>query len=703
VFDEVPSSSDMANLRDTTPSVPKAALVASCLAAATGLTVLLGWALRLERLTAFIPGLPVMNPMTALCLVAASASLILLLPIDAGKRRKALGKFLAAVVLAIGAVKILSLVSGWDVPIDRLLFADRLNSARIPSRIAVRSAIEFLLLGGALLLLETRTRRGFRPAEILCAASAVIAFLALFGYSYGLITLYRTQTYEPMSLPGAIAFIALAAGTLLARTGAGAMRVIVSDTAGGLLARLLLPLGFLLPVLFGALRLAGETSNWYSSRVGIALFATAFTLVFLLAVGLTTRVLFRADTERNAAEERVRQLNAELEQRVADRTAELNLLNQELRQASNAKDDFLAVLSHELRTPLTPALAAAGYLAEHGDLPEELREEVVGIRANVQLEARLIDDLLDLTRITRGKIELHLEAVDAHDLLRKTLEIVHEDVRQKQLDLVSDLAAPDHHVRADRVRLQQVFWNLLSNAVKFTARGGRITVRSRNDGGHFTLEVTDTGVGIEPELQSRIFKAFEQGERSIARQFGGLGLGLTISKTLLDLQGGTISVRSEGKNHGASFDVTFQVVAAPELKSREGSARAGTIPEGLDLLLVDDHAQTLHVLSRLLRKRGHKVSTADSVKSALHLLDRARFDALISDIGLPDGNGCDVMRAAKQRQELRGIAVSGFGMDDDIRRSKEAGFEHHLTKPVDLNDLETCLGQITSHLRPGVD
>jgi CheY-like chemotaxis protein/anti-sigma regulatory factor (Ser/Thr protein kinase) len=267
-------------------------------------------------------------------------------------------------------------------------------------------------------------------------------------------------------------------------------------------------------------------------------------------------------------------------------------------------------------------------------------------------------------------------------------------VRQNQLDVVTDFAAPDHHVRADRVRLQQVFWNLLNNAVKFSAKGGRITLRSWNDEGRFALEVQDTGVGIEPELQEKIFQPFEQGENSIRRQFGGLGLGLTISKKLVDLHSGTIAVQSEGRDQGASFQVMLNVVAPPEKSKSERTPRSAAIAKGLDLLLVDDHAQTLHVLSRLLRKLGHNVSTADSVKCALQLLDDARFDVLISDIGLPDGNGCEVMRAAKQHHALPGIALSGFGTDEDIQRSSSAGFAVHLTKPIDVHELHDAIRKL---------
>ncbi|MDP9003218.1 MAG: ATP-binding protein, partial [Verrucomicrobiota bacterium] len=363
-------------------------------------------------------------------------------------------------------------------------------------------------------------------------------------------------------------------------------------------------------------------------------------------------------------------------------------------KANQAKDDFLAVLSHELRTPLTPALAAASYLAEHEQLPLELREEVIAIRRNVQFEARLIDDLLDLTRITRGKLELHPEAVDAHRLLHNALTIVHEDVVRKELEVVTELDAPHHHLWADPIRIQQVFWNLLNNAVKFTPKGGSITLRTTNQNGKVSFEICDTGIGIEREQQARIFSAFEQGELTITRQFGGLGLGLAISDTLLKLHGGTIDVHSLGKDRGASFRVTLGVIADPAIAIVPATNGEATPARSLRLLLVDDHADTRRILSRLLGKCGHEVSTADCAESALQLLERDRFDALISDIGLPDSSGYELVREAKGRQALKGIALSGFGMEEDVRRSLEAGFDYHLTKPVEFADLRSLLQKI---------
>ena len=360
-------------------------------------------------------------------------------------------------------------------------------------------------------------------------------------------------------------------------------------------------------------------------------------------------------------------------------------------KANRAKDDFLASLSHELRTPLTPAMVAASYLAENKNLPAEFREDVTAIWRNVQLEAQLIDDLLDVTRITRGKIEVHHEVVDVHRLLHSAVEIVQSDISKKHIELVIDLDATEHHIWADPVRIQQVFWNLINNAVKFTPARGRISIRSRNKGEHFVFEISDTGIGIEPEQAARIFEPFQQGERSITRRFGGLGLGLTISKTLLDLHGGTISVESAGKNRGTTFRVLLDVLHRPVKATSEKRSKSVTAPKRLRLLLVDDHADTRHVLARLLIKSGHEVATADSADKALKILDGGRFDALISDIGLPDCSGYELVREAKRRQPLKGIALSGLGMDEDVLRSMEAGFDSHLIKPINFQELKSIL------------
>ena len=377
------------------------------------------------------------------------------------------------------------------------------------------------------------------------------------------------------------------------------------------------------------------------------------------------------------------------------RTRELDAARLAAEKASQAKDDFLAVLSHELRTPLTPVLAAAGYIIEKsGDMSrDEILQEMETIRRNVRLEAQLIDDLLDLTRISRGKIEMRFEAVDVHAAITQTLEICREDIAGKELRVETQLEAEEHWVWADPTRIRQVFWNLLTNAVKFTPTGGAITIRTLSQRpGWLLIEVTDTGLGIDPEQASRIFNAFEQGERTVTRQFGGLGLGLAITRSLVSMHSGSISVHSEGKGRGATFRIEMPLLRNSPNAATVRSSNAQASSLSLSILLVDDHDDTRGVLARLLTRLGHRVETAGDVKSALELIRSAPFDVMISDIGLPDGSGLELMREARREQgQLRGIAVSGFGMEEDCRRSEEAGFEAHLNKPIDFATLREAL------------
>jgi hypothetical protein len=365
-------------------------------------------------------------------------------------------------------------------------------------------------------------------------------------------------------------------------------------------------------------------------------------------------------------------------------------------KAGKAKDDFLAALSHELRTPLTPALAAATYMEDNAaKLPPEFAEDVQMIRRNVQLQARLIDDLLDLTRITRGKLRIDLESCDAHSIIRNAIETASSAIAAKKLKLSTKLHAKEHCIWADCIRLQQVFWNLINNAVKFTSPGGQIAIGTYNDeGGRFHFDITDNGIGIEPERLASLFVPFEQADASVTRQFGGLGLGLAISKHLVELHHGTIEVESRGRSFGATFKVTLNTL--PEgVRPTDLGSRAPRHPrKRLRILLVEDHRDTQRTLSRLLTHFGHDVLTAGNKRSALELLDSGNIDVLLCDIGLPDGNGYEVVSQAKRKQPIKAIAITGFGTEQDIRRSNEAGFDSHLVKPVDLHKLQTVLDQV---------
>jgi PAS domain S-box-containing protein len=370
----------------------------------------------------------------------------------------------------------------------------------------------------------------------------------------------------------------------------------------------------------------------------------------------------------------------------------LALAKEEAELANRAKDQFLAMLSHELRTPLTPVLTVAQVLEADPNLPEDMRPLVEIVRRNIELEARLIDDLLDLNRIIRGKLPLDLGYVDAHGLIRNVVEICQSDLNNANVRFVIDLQASRSIIHADTARIQQVFWNLLKNAIKFTPSNGSIAIRTRNaeaDGG-LIIDFQDTGIGIDREILPKIFHAFEQGESAITRNFGGLGLGLAISKAITDTHGAVLTADSLGKGQGATFTLAIPTVTndTPELRKINGSSSLSELSHPWRILFVDDHEDTGRVNQVLLERRGYRVALAQNFAEAAALAHAKEFDLLISDIGLPDRSGHDVMRELRAiNPTIRGIALSGFGMEEDIRRSLAAGFDEHLTKPVTFSKL----------------
>jgi PAS domain S-box-containing protein len=423
-------------------------------------------------------------------------------------------------------------------------------------------------------------------------------------------------------------------------------------------------------------------------------------------------LVLREITERKEAEEeRVRTLR----EQAARAEAEAEMLREraaraEAEAASRAKDRFLATLSHELRTPLTPILATATAMLDDPTTPGAFRTVLEMIRRNVALEARLIDDLLDLTRIRGGKLHLERAIVDAHELIHQVAGICREDLRSKRLGLALDLAARRHYVDADPARLQQVFWNLLKNAIKFTPAGGVISIRSRDEdacpegaaNAALVVEVSDTGVGIEPDALPRIFGVFDQGGVAPQPRSGGLGLGLTISRSIAEQHGGRLTAASGGKGLGATFTVTLPTTDAVPLPAPlvEPPTPEGPVPRRpLTILLVEDNVDTLNYLSRMLARRGHEIHTADSFSSAIRMAAALDFDVLVSDIELPDGSGLELMVTLRSNRAVAGIALSGFGSAEDIELSRSAGFAEHLTKPVDFRTLEEAIGQVAAGAR----
>lgn len=396
---------------------------------------------------------------------------------------------------------------------------------------------------------------------------------------------------------------------------------------------------------------------------------------------------------------------------------ELKRIRDEAVAASRAKDDFLAALSHELRTPLNPVLLLASASANNLELPPAIRDDFELIRKNVDLEARLIDDLLDLTRITRGKLQLDLHQCDLHGILTDALGNVRSEILEKRLVLISDLAAIESSVWGDSVRLQQVFWNILKNAVKFTPPGGRIAIATQNVENQLTVKITDTGIGMMPQEIDRAFQAFSQGEHAVPganlHRFGGLGLGLAITKMLVELHDGQIGASSAGRDQGSTFIVVLPLARGKmsertESRGEPDASRSNSLhplpptptrsPMPMNrrrILLVEDHSPTRLTLLHLLKSRHFDVSAVGTASDAHKLTLTNEFDLVISDVGLPDRNGYELMGELRAIQpRLIGIALSGYGMEEDLARSQAAGFSFHLVKPITIGLLEEAIASL---------
>jgi PAS domain S-box-containing protein len=374
----------------------------------------------------------------------------------------------------------------------------------------------------------------------------------------------------------------------------------------------------------------------------------------------------RADADRlRAAFERDRLANEEAASRLA----------------SEAKDRFLAVLSHELRTPLTPIVLTLDRL--EAAVPDDpvTRQALDTIRRNLAIETRLIDDLLDITRIERDRLNLADEPVDLHAAVRDAVDMCAEELGSARLGLEVELGAWNPYVRGDGTRLRQVFWNLLRNAFRYTTAGGSVRIHTYDREGWVCTEVTDTGRGIAPEDLERVFEPFEQaGGRATS---SGLGLGLAICRGLVRAHGGKIRAASNGTERGTTFTVELPTCAAPSNRRADMRRAVPGTHAGLRILLVEDNDDTAEAMATLLRIHGYDVATAHTLDEARRG-GTARFDVLLSDVQLPDGSGHELLRELAAQGPVSAIAMSGFGTERDVRRSLDAGFAKHLVKPVPI-------------------
>jgi PAS domain S-box-containing protein len=381
---------------------------------------------------------------------------------------------------------------------------------------------------------------------------------------------------------------------------------------------------------------------------------------------------------------------------------ELRLAKEVAERANLAKDGFLATLSHELRTPLTPALMAVSALQQDKTLSSRAQADLAMIRRNIVLETRLIDDLLDLTRITHNKLELIKIPLDIHSVLQNAVDVCVSGIEAKNLDLSLTLTAKETGTLGDMVRLQQVFWNVIRNATKFTPIGGAIRISTSNpQPGILAIRIADSGIGFEPEDCEKLFESFRQVGEWVTRRTGGLGLGLAISRAIVNAHDGRIWAESAGPNLGANIQIELPILKAAPSPLISEIAPSVVTTSGLRILLVEDHEDTRQVFQAILSQKGHAVKSVATGAAALALAAAQTFDLVISDLGLPDLSGTELMTILRDRYSLRGIALSGYGMEEDIRKSKSAGFDHHLTKPVDPAKIDQLLMKLKGE-RAGV-
>ncbi|HEY8227613.1 MAG TPA: response regulator [Pyrinomonadaceae bacterium] len=402
--------------------------------------------------------------------------------------------------------------------------------------------------------------------------------------------------------------------------------------------------------------------------------------------GVEHRRLMLAEQKARADLE---QLNRELEFRIEERTAELRTLNEELAEANRAKDVFLATLSHELRTPLTPVVGWIKLL-RNGTLDATgVAQALDAIERNAWLQSRLIDDLLDTSRIATGKLHFEPQATDLNTAVKAAVDTVLASAASRNIDLTVRLSSAPIVVQAEPVRLQQIIWNLISNAIKFTDAGGKVTVMTDVDGPDARVTVEDTGVGIDPEFLPHVFDRFRQADGSTSRLHGGLGLGLAIAHALTKMHGGSLAAESAGKGHGSRFILQLKVDKAAHTPVEIAVQKQHPL-FGLKVLIVEDSPDTLALLKTIFIQEGAQVITATTAAEAISVLKKTIPHVILSDIGMPDIDGFDLLLKIRDMPHLGdvpAIAISGYASESDRKHALTVGYCALLAKPVDVDAL----------------
>jgi signal transduction histidine kinase/CheY-like chemotaxis protein len=678
-----------------------AAVVCGGVTALIGLTALAGWVLGNEHLQGSAFAGINMKANSAVCL-SLMGTLVLLLGLGArGERLLAplAARCLAAAVLGVGVATLFEHLSGFNLGIDELLFKERAGAiaTESPNRMGPLASFCFSLLGLARLLIDRRL--GERaPFQYLALTVTLITSVPLLGYLFDARALYSVSKITAVALPTALALWIVSVGLLVSRPEAGLMRRLSAEDSGALLLRRLLPTAMLVPALLMLMRLWGQELGWYDQVVGRALIVISFSVVFVVVVWRTGDVIFRQAVNAARAERSLHQQVVQSLEALAD--------------VDRRKTEFLAVLAHELRNPLAPVRNAVHLLRARAHDPSEASEPHAVIERQVEHLARLIDDLMDVSRISRDSLELRKGEVRLSEVVAGALEASRYLIEAQRNRVSVQLPAAEVQLEADAARLVQVLTNLLTNAARYTPAGGEITLMARleppaeatpSGGQHqLVLSVRDTGVGIEPEHLPRIFDMFYQAGQAGRQERHGLGIGLALVHKLVELHGGSVSASSTGAGHGSTFTVRLPGAVPLPSPAVAASPTAPALPalpalQRLSVLLVEDNRDSAEMLAELLALAGAEVQLAHDGESALLLAAQLEPQVILLDIGLPGISGYDVARQVRSSswgQRARIVALTGWGNAEDRIRSKEAGIDRHLVKPVQPGVLMALLAEL---------
>jgi signal transduction histidine kinase/CheY-like chemotaxis protein len=625
------------------------------------------------------------QPNASLAAAAVGAALMLLI---FARNRAAWA--IASLATAICVATVFENLSGIDVGIDRLLLFGREwgnFATTAPGRMGLPASLSYAVLGFCLMLASAPSAASRRDwAPWLALLPLAISSLSILGYTYGSNQLYAIPGFTAIALQTATYIIALAIATV-AYAESGPTRLFGDPGPAGIAARRLLPFIFAVPILTGLLRLAGERAELYDTAFGVALHNLVEISLLLAVVGWTGQAIRRHAEQRQRAESERQELL--VLERAARREAE---------RQSTIRDEFLATLSHELRTPLNAILGWAQILKTDLTDSSEIEQAVEVIERNARLQAQLIADLLDVSRILAGKMRLHVQPVAIDLVASAAIDAVRPAADAREIRIESVLEPVGSVVNGDAGRLQQAIWNLLTNAVKFTPRGGKVQVVVARVSSHIEIRVSDTGEGIAPEFLPRLFERFRQADASTSRVHGGLGLGLALVNQLVELHGGRVTAESEGLGKGSIFTIVLPLaIVQPPLVDQRAHPLSATLQssreplprlEGLSLLVVDDDADSLGMVARLFEGCGASVVTSSNAADALEVAIAQSFDAIVSDIGMPVRDGYELIKDLRAHGvTVPAIALTAYARSEDRTKALSNGYQSHVAKPVEAAEL----------------